>query len=81
MHIKDTIISYLYDKDYYIAVYEKNIYIFKYIELLKISSEEVVIKMDKFKINIKGSNLFIKKLLKEELLISGEVLNMEFSYE
>lgn len=81
MHIKDTIISYLYDKNYYIAVYEKNIYIFKYIELLKISSEEVIIKMDKFKINIKGSNLFIKKLLKEEILISGEVLNMEFSYE
>lgn len=81
MHIKDTIISYLYDKDYYIAVYEKNIYVFKYIELLKISSEEVVIKMDKFKIIIKGSNLFIKKLLKEEILISGEVLNMEFSYE
>ena len=37
--------------------------------------------MESFKININGTDLFITKMLPNEILIKGNIVKVEFSYE
>ena len=71
MHIKDNLINFLYDKEYFVSIYDNFIYIFNYKELLNLNSENIILQFEKFKINIKGNSLFIVKMNKSELLIKG----------
>lgn len=81
MHMKDNLINFLYDKKYFINIYDEYIYIFNYQELVSLSSEKIVLKLETFKLNIMGSVLFITKMLPNEILIKGKVSKVEFSYE
>ena len=79
--MKDNLINFLYDKKYFINIYDEYIYIFNYQELVSLSSEKIVLKLETFKLNIMGSVLFITKMLPNEILIKGKVSKVEFSYE
>ena len=81
MHIKDTLINFLYDKEYFISIYENYIHVFNYEELVSLTSKLIILKMDKFNLEIKGDNLFITKMEKREILIKGSILNVGMSYE
>ena len=81
MHIKDNLINFLYDKNYFINIYDEYIHVFNYQELVSLSSEKIVLKLEEFKLNIMGSELFITKMLPNEILIKGKVIKVEFSYE
>lgn len=81
MHMKDNLINFLYDKKYFINIYDEYIHIFNYQELVSLSSEKIVLKLETFKLNIMGSVLFITKMLPNEILIKGKVSKVEFSYE
>jgi len=81
LHIKENLSNFLYDLDYFITIYEKNIHIFNYQELLLLNNNEIKLKLNAFKITIKGENLFIKKMLPNEILISGIIENVGFTYE
>ena len=81
MHMKDNLINFLYDKNYFINIYDEYIHIFNYQELVSLSSEKIVLKLETFKLNIMGSVLFITKMLPNEILIKGKVSKVEFSYE
>lgn len=81
MHIKDNLINFLYDKDYYISIYNDYIYVFNYKELTKITENIVILKFNKFNITIKGTNLFISKMMPSEILIKGKIENVGISYE
>lgn len=80
MNIKQSLINFLYDKDYYITVYEDNIFVFNYLELLDISDNLVVLKLKLFELRILGNNLLVKRLTKEEILICGKIESIEFNY-
>jgi hypothetical protein len=71
MHIKDNLTNFLYDQNFFITFYQNNLYFFNFEEILKLSSEEIVLKFADFKVNIKGEHLEIRKMLRKELLISG----------
>jgi len=73
--------SYLNKEEYYIIIYSNFIYIYKYIDILKFTDSFISLKLDKFKINISGSNLLITKLEKKELLIKGNINKVERIYE
>lgn len=81
MHIKDTLINFLYDKDYFISIYDTYIHVFNYKDLFSLTSKLIVLKMDKFSLEIKGEDLFITRMMPNEILIKGRIKNVGITYE
>ena len=81
MHIKDNLINFLYDKNYFINIYEEYIHVFNYIELISLASNKIILKLEKFKLIINGQELFITKMIPNEILIKGSINSVEFLYE
>mgnify|MGYP000023715205 FL=1 len=81
MHIKDTLVNFLYDKEYFISIYDNFIHVFNYKELISLTSKLVILKLDKFKLEIKGEDLFITKMVSNEILIRGVIKNVGINYE
>ena len=81
MHIKDNLTNFLYDQNYYIAMYDNYLYVFNYLNLDLLTNKKIVLKLEKFKLLIKGENLFISKLLHQEILIKGKIENIGIDYE
>ena len=73
--------NYLRNEDYYIVIYSDFVYIYKYEEILKFTDKIINIKLKNLKINIIGNNLLITKLEHNELLIKGNIYNLEKIYE
>ncbi len=80
MHLKENLLNFLYDKDYFISIYENYVHVFNYQELVSLKENKIILKMLKFNLVIEGSNLFITKMLKNELLIKGEVIKVGKEY-
>ena len=81
MHIKDILVNFLYDKEYFISIYDNFIHVFNYKELISLTSKLVILKLDKFKLEIKGEDLFITKMMSNEILIRGVIKNVGINYE
>ncbi|CDF20650.1 unknown [Clostridium sp. CAG:609] len=81
MHIKDNLINFLYDKKYFINIYDNYIYVFNYEKLITLTSVLIILKLDNFNIEIKGTNLVITKMMPSEILIKGKIKNVGFNYE
>lgn len=80
MHVKDTLINFLYDQEYFITIYNNHIYIFNYLSILELSRDVIILKLNKFNLRIEGNDLYIKKLLPKELLIQGSIKNVGITY-
>ncbi|MBD8922453.1 hypothetical protein EGR52_04585 [bacterium] len=80
MNIKDTLVNFLYDKEYFITIYENYIHVFNYKKLISLTSKLIVLEMNKFNLEIKGSELFITKMSKNELLIKGYITKVGLNY-
>ena len=81
MHIKDNLINFLYDKKYFINIYDNYIYVFNYEKLITLTSVLIILKLDNLNIEIKGTNLVITKMMPSEILIKGKIKNVGFNYE
>ncbi len=81
MHIKDNLINFLYDKKYFINIYDNYIYVFNYEKLITLTSVLIILKLDNFNIEIKGKDLVITKMMPKEILIKGKIKNVGFNYE
>lgn len=81
LHFKDSLKNFLFDLDNFITIYENTLHVFNYKKLEKLSSDEIIIYLDNKIINIKGTNMKIKQMTKQELLIKGVILKVEFLYE
>lgn len=81
MNIRNNIIDYLYDKENIIAMYDNSIYIFNFLFLNEFSDNSIIISFKDRKINIRGSNLRIVKVTKEELLIKGRIDSIGVEYK
>ena len=73
--------NYLKGEDYYIILYSNFIYIYKYIEIIKFTDKFISIQLKNLKLNIEGFDLLITKMEKNELLIKGNINNLEKIYE
>ena len=76
----DNIKNFLYCKDYFINIFENNIHIFNFKNLINISDNVLEFEFANFKITINGKNFVVKKMLKNEILIQGEIKKMEYEY-
>lgn len=81
MHMKDSLINFLYDKKYFINIYDEYIHVFNYEELISLSSKKIELRFSSFKLIIDGENLFINKMLSNEMLIKGVINKVGFVYE
>ena len=77
----DNIKNFLYDKNYYINIYDNCIHVFNYLKIKDFKESLIILKMPNFNITIHGHKLFISKMLKNELLITGEYTSLEKTYD
>ena len=73
--------NYFFDDNYVINIYEGYFHICNYTKVNHLSDKEVVISINNFKINIKGKDFLVSKMLDNEILIKGSITDMRFIYE
>lgn len=78
MHIVDNIKTFLYDKNYFVNIYENKVHIFNYIDLEGLTDKEITLRFDDFILYITGSDLHVSKMAKVEMLITGSIDNVRF---
>lgn len=81
LNIKNTIIDFLYDKNYFITMYENFLYIYNFQEIITLTNELIMLSIENFKIKITGSDLKIKKINSSEILIEGNIISIGKIYE
>lgn len=81
LHFKESFKNFLFDLENFITIYDNHLHLFNYLKLNKLSEAEIIISFDKFKLIISGISLKIKQMTKQELLINGKILKVEFNYE
>ena len=81
LHFRESFKNFLYDLEEFITIYENHLHVFNYKKLNKLSDTEIVLSFDKMIVIIGGINLKIKQMTKQELLINGNILKVEFKYE
>ena len=78
MHILKNIRSYLYDQNYVVNIYDNHIYLFNYIELIKLSDTILKIRFAEFSLEVSGNSFMIYKMTNKEMLIKGSIDNVRF---
>ena len=68
--------EYVKDKEFRFTVYKNRIHIINYKKIVSLKSNYISVFGD-FSINIIGNNLVLNRLLDEELLIIGNISNIE----
>jgi len=81
LHFRENIKNFLFDLDNFITIYDNHLHVFNYERLDKLREDEIVIKLIDKIVIINGIKMKIKQMTKQELLISGEILKVEFKYE
>lgn len=69
--------NYLYDEEYFIDLFKEGIHVFHYLDLLKLTDTEIDLRMDDFILQIKGKELRVSKMNKEEIYIAGIITSLE----
>lgn len=78
MNLFDGIRSYINEEDLKIVIVKNKINIINYIDIGHFDLNKIVVKIKEGEIIIKGNELVISKLLKDEILITGNFNNIEF---
>lgn len=69
--------NYINDNNFKLSLYKNKLNIVNYKKLLSLEENYISILLEKKKLIIKGSNLFLIKILDNELLIKGNIKNIE----
>lgn len=78
MQLVNKVRNFLVDQDYYIDIYNNFVHVFRYVDILKLQDEEIILQMDSFQLVLKGANFRVSRLEKQEILISGILENLKF---
>ncbi len=81
MNIYKNIKNFLYDENALMALFNNYIYIYNYQEVLTLTSEEVIVKLDTRILHLTGNDFKIKSMLPKELQIFGIIRKIEIAYE
>lgn len=72
--------DYINDNEFRMNVFVDRISIINYSKIISLEDNRISFLTDKGKIVIKGNNLTLNKLLDDEILISGDVSNIEVDF-
>lgn len=71
MNLLSNIKNFLYDQRYFVSFFDNSLYLYGYEKILKFARSEIIVQFSGFKISIKGDELSVKRMLSNEVLISG----------
>lgn len=69
--------NYINDKEFRLTVYENKIHIINFKRIITLEDNYISLLSQNKKINIRGINLLLAKLLDNELLIKGNISSIE----
>lgn len=69
--------NYINDKEFRFTVYNNKIHIINFNKIITLEDNYISLLSNKKKINIKGSSLVLLKLVDNELLVKGNISNIE----
>lgn len=78
MNIIKNIYSFVDDKKLRVNYYSDSIHIINYLEIKELFHEKINLSYQDGNVIVKGKNLSISKMVKDELLIKGEVKEISF---
>ena len=81
MNIYNNIKNFLYDENALISLFNEYIYIYNYQEVVSLTENKALIKLDKRVLSLEGDNFKIKSMLPKELQLFGIIRKLEISYE
>ena len=70
--------NFLEDKKSKIIMFDNNIYILNYLDIKSFDSNKFIILIENKQLILNGKNITIKRLSKDEILINGNIQNIEF---
>lgn len=73
----DRIYDYVNDNEFRFTVYENKFNAINFKRILSLEDNYISIMSENKKITVKGENFILKKLVKDELLISGNISKIE----
>lgn len=73
--------NYLNDNKFRFTVYDNSIHIINFTRLITLEEEYISFKTNNKKIEIYGNNLKLKKMIDNELLLSGTIIKIEVIHE
>ena len=79
MHLYKTIKNFLFDQDYFIDLWQNNIHIYGFLDILSLQEEKAGFHFERFDVELVGKDFRVLKLTKNEILIQGELREMRFS--
>ncbi|MDD3996055.1 MAG: YabP/YqfC family sporulation protein [Bacilli bacterium] len=77
MKLIESFKSYLLEEEFKINIFNNKVNVINYTDIMGFDSNEVIIKHKSGEVIIKGSDLIITKLLIDEVLIVGNIKNIE----
>ncbi len=77
MKIVNNFRSFLLEDNFEIHIYKNKIDILNYTSMGHFDSNKIIVYSDSGYITIKGENLVVTKLLKDEVLITGVIVSIE----
>lgn len=77
MNIINGIRSYVLDNELKITILKNKVDILNYTDIGHFDDEKIIIKTNYKDIIIKGNDLVVSKLMKDEILITGDFTNIE----
>ena len=80
-HFKSKITNYINDNTFRFTVYENTIHVINYKRILILEEDRISFQSKNQKIKIEGEGLILKKILNQEMLITGKIYKIEVSYE
>ncbi len=81
MNLINNIKDFLYDQKYFISFFNEQIHLFNFVEIKKFTDLKIEFSFEKFDILIEGEKLVITKMLKNEVLVKGNIKSLLFIYE
>lgn len=75
--ILNSIRNYIKDDKYKVNIVENKVHVMNYKKIIIFDDENIVIDLEDRILTIKGDNLIINKMMSDELLITGNIKNIE----
>lgn len=72
--------EYINDNEFRLTVFSDRVHVMNFLNIVSLEEERISFLTNKGRVIIKGKNLCLNKLLDDEVLISGTIMNIEVDF-
>ena len=73
--------EYINDNEFRLTVFDDRVHVINFLNIVSLEEERISFITNKGRVIIKGKNLCLNKLLDDEVLISGTIMNIEVDFD